>query len=199
MFSFKEYMTEISRTGRQDVRSDPEGNITYEIDVNLSIGDLRSGRGEALANEIKKAGYTFVVPAGRRDRLFTDSSIVVNDAKNPTDARNKIKKLIRKARVKAILGTLKVLEMKERTEFRLGHPRPAMADSFVEVDGLASDVWVVDRVFPRKDEADRIAGPFKKQRQALKAARAIVRETGEKLKLDPDGPDGPKPSKEVHG
>ena len=89
--------------------------------------------------------------------------------------------------------------MKERSEFRLGNPRPAMADSFVEVDGLAPDVWVVDRVFPRKDEADRIAGPFKKQRQAMKAAREIVRGTGEKLMLDPDGPDGPKPSKEVRG
>ncbi len=87
--------------------------------------------------------------------------------------------------------------MTERNEFRLGNPRPAMADSFVEVDGLASDVWVVDRVFPRKDEADRLAGPFKKQRQALKAARLIVRETGEKLMLDTDGPDGPIKSKEV--
>ncbi len=89
--------------------------------------------------------------------------------------------------------------MKERTEFRLGHPRPAMADSFVEVDGLASDVWVVDRVFPRKDEADRIAGPFRKKRHALRKAREIVRETGEKLMLDPDGPDGPIKPKEVSG
>jgi len=81
----------------------------------------------------------------------------------------------------------------------LGHPRPAMADSFVEVDGLASDVWVVDRVFPRKDEADRIAGPFRKKRHALRKAREIVRETGEKLMLDPDGPDGPIKPKEVSG
>ena len=87
--------------------------------------------------------------------------------------------------------------MKERNEFRLGNPRPKTADSWIEVDGLASDVWVVDRVFPRKDEADRLAGPFRKKRQALKAARQIVSQTGEKLFLDPDGPDGPKPAKEV--
>ena len=89
--------------------------------------------------------------------------------------------------------------MKERTEFRVGLPRPKTSDSWIEVDGLASDVWVVDRVFPRKDEADRLAGPFKKKRQALKKAREIVRETGEKLFLDLDGPDGPKPAKEVRG
>ena len=89
--------------------------------------------------------------------------------------------------------------MKERTEFRVGLPRPKTSDSWIEVDGLASDVWVVDRVFPRKDEADRLAGPFRKKRQALKKAREIVRETGEKLFLDPDGPDGPAPNKEVRG
>ncbi len=89
--------------------------------------------------------------------------------------------------------------MKERTEFRLGRARPKTSDSWVEVDGLASDAWVVDRVFPRKDEADRLAGPFKKKRHALRKAREIVRETGEKLFLDPDGPDGPLPSKEVRG
>jgi len=87
--------------------------------------------------------------------------------------------------------------MKERSEFRLGNPRPKTWDSFVEVDGLARDVWVVDRVFPSKDEADRIAGPFKKQRPAIKAARDIVRKTGEKLKFDPDGPDGPLPVKDI--
>lgn len=89
--------------------------------------------------------------------------------------------------------------MKERSEFRLGNPRPKTWDSFVEVDGLARDVWVVDRVFPSKDEADRIAGPFKKQRPAIKAARQIVRQTGEKLKFDADGPDGPIPSKDIKG
>ena len=89
--------------------------------------------------------------------------------------------------------------MKERHEFRLGNPRTKTADSWIEVDGLASDVWVVDRVFPRKDEADRLAGPFKKKGQALKAARQIVRQTGEKLFLDLDGPDGPKAAKEVRG
>ncbi len=89
--------------------------------------------------------------------------------------------------------------MKERSEFRLGLPRPKTWDSFIEVDGLARDVWVVDRVFPSKDEADRIAGPFKKKRPAIKAARDIVRETGEKLKFDEDGPDGPKPVKDIRG
>lgn len=88
--------------------------------------------------------------------------------------------------------------MKERDEFRTGGvPRPAMANSFVEVDGLAKDVWVVDRVFPRQDNADRIGGPFRKKRQAISKARDIVRDTGEKLMLDPDGPDGPLPSKKI--
>ena len=89
--------------------------------------------------------------------------------------------------------------MKERSEFRLGNPRPKTWDSFVEVDGLARDVWVVDRVFPSKDEADRIAGPFKKQRPAIKVARDIVRQTGEKLMFDDDGPDGPHPAKKIRG
>ena len=89
--------------------------------------------------------------------------------------------------------------MKERHEFRIGHARPKTSDSWIEVDGLASDVWVVDRVFTRKDEADRLAGPFKKKRQDLKKAREIVRETGEKLFLDLDGPDGPKQAKGVRG
>ena len=86
--------------------------------------------------------------------------------------------------------------MKERIEFRIGRPRPKTSDSWVEVDGLAKDVWVVDRVF-NKDEADRIAGPFRKQRQAMSKAREITKQTGEKLLLDKDGPDGPLPAKEI--
>ena len=89
--------------------------------------------------------------------------------------------------------------MRERVEFRLGRARPKTSNSWGEVDGLASDFWVVDRVFPRRDEADRIAGPYKKMRHALRKAREIVRETGEKLFVDPDGPDGPLPAKEVRG
>ena len=88
-------------------------------------------------------------------------------------------------------------EFMERTEFRLGNPRPKNYESFIEVDGLAPDVWVVDRVFPSKDEADRISGPHKKKRQALKVARQVVQKTGEKLKLDLDGPNGPSPAKEI--
>ncbi len=86
--------------------------------------------------------------------------------------------------------------MEARTEFRLGSPRPKTPDSFIEVDGLAKDVWVVDRVF-NKDEADRIGKPFKKKGQAVRKAREIARETGEKLMLDPDGPKGPLPAKEI--
>ncbi len=91
--------------------------------------------------------------------------------------------------------------MKERKEFRTGDARPKTPDSWIEVDGLSKlgDVWVVDRVFPRKDEADRIAGPFIKKRQAVKKARDIVRETGEKLFFDPDGPDGPLPARKISG
>ncbi len=89
--------------------------------------------------------------------------------------------------------------MKERSEFRLGNPRPKTWESYIEVDGLAKDVWVVDRVFPSKDEADRIAGPFPKQGRAIKAARAITRKTGEKLMFDDDGPDGPHPAKKIRG
>lgn len=89
--------------------------------------------------------------------------------------------------------------MNERNEFRLGRPRPKTSNSWIEVDGLSKtgDFWVVDRVFPRLDEADRLAGPFRKKRQAIKKAKEIVRETGEKLFFDPDGPDGPLPKKEM--
>lgn len=87
--------------------------------------------------------------------------------------------------------------MKERIEFRIGRPRPKTSDSWVEVDGLAKDVWVVDRVFPSKDEADRIAGTFRKKGQAIRKAREVVGQTGEKLMLDKDGPKGPLPAKEI--
>ncbi len=110
-----------------------------------------------------------------------------------TDAIKAAKKIAKKTGERVSDG------LRERSEFRLGNPRPKTQDSWIEVDGLAHDVWVVDRVFPRKDEADRLAGPFKKKRHALRKARDIVRETGEKLFLDLDGPDGPLPNKEVRG
>ncbi|MEK0340365.1 MAG: hypothetical protein QQN46_09155 [Nitrosopumilus sp.] len=59
-------------------------------------------------------------------------------------------------------------------------------DSFLQVDGVGKDKWIVDRVFPGVSlSGGQIAGPFKKKDQALKKAKQIARATGEKVEIHP--------------
>ncbi len=121
----KVLVTEIRRSGGQDVLTDPEGNIVYKIDVSLDRADRGSNRGVALANEVKKAGYKFGPGFDVNDFGQGDGgSILVNDAKNPTDARKKIKRLITKARIKAIISSLNIFkEMAEGVQIFPASPR----------------------------------------------------------------------------
>ncbi len=60
------------------------------------------------------------------------------------------------------------------------------ADSFLSVDGVGKDKWIVDRIFPsRPRSGGQVGSPFKKKSQALKKAKQIARATGEEVKIHP--------------
>jgi len=60
----------------------------------------------------------------------------------------------------------------------------ATPDSWLVVDGIAKDKWIVDRFVPNRPRSGGMVGsPFKKKSQALKKAKEIARATGEEVKI----------------
>ena len=57
-------------------------------------------------------------------------------------------------------------------------------DSWLVVDNIGKDKWIIDRWTPSNPRTGGMVGsPFKKKGQALKAAKKLARLTGEEVKI----------------
>lgn len=58
------------------------------------------------------------------------------------------------------------------------------ADSWLVVDNIGKDKWIIDRWLPSPSRGGGMVGsPYKKKGQAVKAAKKLAKLTGEEVKI----------------
>ncbi len=208
MKSFKQFQAELQESTLNELRTgfrlgldgqtrlkDEDGNIWYGVDIDYNMDNFIEGLVQTFENAVEKKGY-FVVPG---KTFLRSAQVVVHDAKNQADANKKVKRIAIASRIKnpfieaahdlkAVAKDILNLKTRKRKKPSAEKQTPAFTDatpkSWLVVDNIGKDKWIIDRWFPSPSRDGGMVGkPFKKKGQAVKAANNIARTTGEKVKV----------------